>query len=159
MLAPTSINANSGVPETEDNALVFTGRFAGGLRDDIKRRAPFWCSDWTDAFTSENRSQALASVIFLFFACFSPAVTFGMLYNDLTEGQLGIMETILSTYVINQIVLVRFSMRLFLLRLSIFLSLQRHIRHHLFYLFRPASLYPWCDRSRVCLHCRFLEYL
>lgn len=29
--------------------LEFTGRIAGGLRADIKRRAPLFLSDWTDA--------------------------------------------------------------------------------------------------------------
>jgi len=95
MVAPSSLNANAGIEV--DPALVFTGRFLGGIRDDIKRRGPFYISDWTDALTSDNRSQALASVIFLFFACISPALTFGLLYQELTEGQMGIVETLLST--------------------------------------------------------------
>jgi len=95
MLAPTSLNANDGIEV--DPALIFTGRFLGGLRDDVKRRAPFYVSDWTDALKSENRSQSLACVIFLFFACISPALTFGLLYQELTEGQMGIVESLLST--------------------------------------------------------------
>ena len=79
------------------DALVFTGKFAGGLRADLKRRAPWYVSDWVEALTQENRSQALASVIFLFFACLSPAVTFGMLFDEYTEGQLGVVEMILSS--------------------------------------------------------------
>lgn len=79
------------------NPLGFTRKFAGGLIADLKRRAPFYWSDWTEALTQENRSQSLASVIFLFFACLSPAVTFGMLFNEYTEGQLGVVEMILSS--------------------------------------------------------------
>jgi len=79
------------------DALVFTHKFAGGLRADLRRRAPWYLSDWTEAFTGPNRSQALASVIFLFFACLSPAVTFGLLFDQNTEGQLGVVEMILSS--------------------------------------------------------------
>ena len=78
-------------------SLIFTGTFAGGLRADLARRAPWYFSDWIEAFTKENRSQAIASVIFLFFACLSPAVTFGMLFDEYTEGQLGVVEMILSS--------------------------------------------------------------
>lgn len=63
---------------SHEDALIFTKKFAGGLRDDLKRRTPWYLSDWTEAMAGENRSQALASIIFLFFACISPAVTFGM---------------------------------------------------------------------------------
>ena len=83
--------------ERPRETLSFTGRFAGGLRDDIKRRGAWYLSDWTDAFTKENRSQSLASTVFLFFACLTPAVTFGMLFDAATDGQLGIVEMVLST--------------------------------------------------------------
>jgi len=83
--------------KSTDNPLVFTRKFAGGLIADIKRRAPWYLSDWTEAFKEENRSQVVASIIFLFFACLSPAVTFGMLFNEYTEGQLGVVEMILSS--------------------------------------------------------------
>ena len=95
MLAPSSLNANDGIEV--DPALVFTGRFCGGLRDDLKRRAPHYISDWTDALKSENRSQSLACVIFLFFACISPALTFGLLFQELTDGEMGVIESLLST--------------------------------------------------------------
>ncbi|CAE7031977.1 SLC4A1, partial [Symbiodinium sp. KB8] len=41
-------------PKKDYGPLDFTGKLAGGLRLDIRRRAPFYCSDWTDAFTPEN---------------------------------------------------------------------------------------------------------
>jgi len=79
------------------NPLIFTHRFAGGLIDDVKARGPWYLDDWTEAFRADNFNQALASVIFLFFACLSPAVTFGMLFDEYTEGQLGVVETVLSS--------------------------------------------------------------
>lgn len=64
---------------------------------DIKRRAPYYWKDWTDAFLPENRSRVLSSTFFLFFACLAPAITFGTLFSEFTEDQLGPLETILST--------------------------------------------------------------
>eukprot|EP00217_Crustomastix_stigmatica_P005644 CAMPEP_0183791820 /NCGR_PEP_ID=MMETSP0803_2-20130417/2119_1 /TAXON_ID=195967 /ORGANISM="Crustomastix stigmata, Strain CCMP3273" /LENGTH=557 /DNA_ID=CAMNT_0026036153 /DNA_START=149 /DNA_END=1822 /DNA_ORIENTATION=+ len=77
--------------------LDWSHRFAGGLKADIARRWPMYKSDWTDAFKPENRSQVASSTVFLFFACLSPAVTFGMLFEDNTGKQLGVTEMILSS--------------------------------------------------------------
>jgi hypothetical protein len=57
----------------------------------------FYASDWTDALSSENRSKVIASISFLFFACLAPAVTFGLLFSEATDDQLGVVETILSS--------------------------------------------------------------
>ena len=48
---------------------------------DIKRRAPFYLSDFKDAF----HMQTVASVLFMFFACISPIITFGGLLGDATD--------------------------------------------------------------------------
>merc|ERR1719502_547368 len=82
---------------TDVAPLAFTGKFAGGIRADIKRRAPFWIDDWIEPLRAENRSKAMASCVFLFFACLSPAVTFGLLFDQNTEGQLGVVEMVLSS--------------------------------------------------------------
>eukprot|EP00403_Amphidinium_massartii_P026001 CAMPEP_0178401654 /NCGR_PEP_ID=MMETSP0689_2-20121128/16416_1 /TAXON_ID=160604 /ORGANISM="Amphidinium massartii, Strain CS-259" /LENGTH=47 /DNA_ID= /DNA_START= /DNA_END= /DNA_ORIENTATION= len=34
--------------------LEFTGRFCGGLIADVKRRYPYWVSDWVDGFRPQN---------------------------------------------------------------------------------------------------------
>ena len=70
-----------------------TGRFMGGLVQDIKRRMPHYLGDFSDGL----HPKALASVFFLFFACFAPAVAFGGLLGVLTDGQVGAMEMILAT--------------------------------------------------------------
>ena len=77
--------------------LAFSGKFAGGLRADIKRRAPFYLDDWIEPLRPANLGQSMASCIFLFFACLSPAVTFGMLFQDGTDNQLGVIEMLLSS--------------------------------------------------------------
>jgi mannitol/fructose-specific phosphotransferase system IIA component (Ntr-type) len=70
-----------------------TGRFAGGIVADIKRRAPLYVSDFTDGLTSKS----LASVFFLFFACLAPAIAFGGLLEVQTGGAVGVTEMIVAT--------------------------------------------------------------
>ena len=93
---PMNGGASKAIPGDVD-PLAFTCKFAGGLRADLRRRAPWYLSDWVECFSPDSRGQALASCIFLFFACLSPAVTFGMLFDEYTEGQLGVVEMILSS--------------------------------------------------------------
>ena len=59
-------------------SLKLTGKFCGGLRDDWARRGHWvYLSDWSDCFTGENFQKTVAAILFLFFACFAPAVAFG----------------------------------------------------------------------------------
>ena len=51
---------------------------------DVKRRYPKYWSDIKDAFSL----QVLASIIFIFFANITPAVTFGGVLADITDNQL-----------------------------------------------------------------------
>ena len=98
--AAVDVQRRSTSPSTAQGELAplaFSGKFAGGLRADIKRRAPFYWDDWIEPLRAENRGQSLAACIFLFFACLSPAVTFGMLFQDGTGGQLGVVEMLLSS--------------------------------------------------------------
>ncbi|CAE7939037.1 tbc1d23, partial [Symbiodinium sp. KB8] len=72
-------------PKKDYGPLDFTGKLAGGLRLDIRRRAPFYCSDWTDAFTPENFQKSVQVIFFgywpfvavRFIAALAPAITFG----------------------------------------------------------------------------------
>nr|CAH8866900.1 unnamed protein product [Trichobilharzia regenti] len=79
-----------------DPALNRTGRIFGGLIQDIKRRAPHYISDFTDAI----HVQCCASFIFLYFACLTPIITFGGLLAQATGGYLGTIESILSGAVV-----------------------------------------------------------
>ena len=62
--------------------LEWSHKFAGGLRADIRRRAPYYLSDWTDGITKNNIGKTLSSTLFLFFACLAPALTFGLLVGE-----------------------------------------------------------------------------
>jgi mannitol/fructose-specific phosphotransferase system IIA component (Ntr-type) len=70
-----------------------TGKLFGGLLADIKRRAPFYLSDYKDGLSGKS----LASIVFLFFACIAPAVAFGGLLAQLTHGSIGAIEMIVAT--------------------------------------------------------------
>jgi len=54
-----------------------TGRLFGGLINDVRRRFPHYLSDIKDGLNI----QCLATFFFIFFACLSPAITFGGLIS------------------------------------------------------------------------------
>nr|XP_033786042.1 sodium bicarbonate cotransporter 3 isoform X5 [Geotrypetes seraphini] len=67
-----------------------TGRLFGGLVLDIKRKAPFYLSDFKDALSL----QCLASILFLYCACMSPVITFGGLLGEATQGNISAIESL-----------------------------------------------------------------
>ena len=66
--------------QREESGLTRSGRLFGGMINDIKRKKPFYLSDFKDAASV----QTLASFIFIYFACLTPIVTFGGLLGDAT---------------------------------------------------------------------------
>ncbi|XP_044031815.1 anion exchange protein 2b isoform X4 [Siniperca chuatsi] len=78
-----------------DDPLERTGRPFGGLIRDVQRRYPKYLSDFKDALNS----QCMAAVIFIYFAALSPAITFGGLLGEKTDGLIGVSELIVSTAV------------------------------------------------------------
>ncbi|XP_032405581.1 electroneutral sodium bicarbonate exchanger 1 isoform X2 [Xiphophorus hellerii] len=67
-----------------------TGRLFGGLILDIKRKAPFYVSDFKDGINL----QCVASFLFLYCACMSPVITFGGLLGEATEGRISAIESL-----------------------------------------------------------------
>ncbi|XP_023285568.1 sodium-driven chloride bicarbonate exchanger-like isoform X1 [Seriola lalandi dorsalis] len=67
-----------------------TGKVFGGFVFDIKRKAPHYLSDYTDAVSL----QCLASFLFLYCACMSPVITFGGLLGEATEGRVSAIESL-----------------------------------------------------------------
>ncbi|RWS12874.1 sodium bicarbonate cotransporter 3-like protein [Dinothrombium tinctorium] len=78
--------------EREQNGLKRTGRLFGGLINDIKRKAPWYLSDFKDALAL----QSVASIFFLYFACLTPIITFGGLLGQATGKNIATMESLLS---------------------------------------------------------------
>ncbi|XP_039649768.1 anion exchange protein 2-like, partial [Perca fluviatilis] len=70
-----------------------SGRLFGGLISDVTRRYPQYLSDLRDALNP----QCMAAVIFIYFAALSPAITFGGLLGEKTEGLIGVSELIVAT--------------------------------------------------------------
>ncbi|XP_023199339.1 electrogenic sodium bicarbonate cotransporter 1 isoform X1 [Xiphophorus maculatus] len=70
-----------------------TGRFCGGLLLDIRRKAPFFISDFTDALNI----QALSAILFIYLGTVTNAITFGGLLGDATENMQGVLESFLGT--------------------------------------------------------------
>jgi hypothetical protein len=67
--------------------------FGVGLIGDLKRKLPYYKSDFRDGFNLKT----VASVFFLFFACLAPAIAFGGLLGTVTGGAMGTMETVGAT--------------------------------------------------------------
>ncbi|KAG7331042.1 hypothetical protein KOW79_005011 [Hemibagrus wyckioides] len=84
-LAETEEHGGHGGPE-----LQHTGRLFGGFILDIKRKAPHYLSDYTDAISL----QCVASFLFLYCACMSPVITFGGLLGEATEGRISAIESL-----------------------------------------------------------------
>nr|XP_029138509.1 anion exchange protein 2-like [Labrus bergylta] len=76
-----------------DEPLKRSGRLFGGLIKDVTRRYPQYLSDLQDALNP----QCMAAIIFIYFAALSPAITFGGLLGEKTDGLIGVSELIVAT--------------------------------------------------------------
>mmetsp|Transcript_7973 Transcript_7973/g.10463 ORF Transcript_7973/g.10463 Transcript_7973/m.10463 type:complete len:615 (-) Transcript_7973:308-2152(-) len=65
------------------------------FRDDFRNRRKVYASDWTDGF--KNIKKCVPAILFLYFACLAPAVSFGTISSLITHDTLGIVEYMLST--------------------------------------------------------------
>ncbi|XP_076245509.1 na[+]-driven anion exchanger 1 isoform X2 [Calliopsis andreniformis] len=81
--------------QREESGLSRSGRLFGGLMNDVKRKVPFYLSDFKDALAI----QCVASFIFLYFACLSPIITFGGLLGEATGKNMAAMESLVSGFV------------------------------------------------------------
>ncbi|MCC6590208.1 MAG: HCO3- transporter [Bryobacterales bacterium] len=78
---------------TREEVVGRTGFLFGGVAANIRRKARVYGSDFGDALSA----KALASILFMYFACLAPAVAFGGLLSEFTRGELGAMEMLVST--------------------------------------------------------------
>ncbi|XP_064598631.1 electrogenic sodium bicarbonate cotransporter 1-like isoform X2 [Liolophura sinensis] len=75
-----------------DPTLVRSGRLFGGMINDIKRKAPWYLSDYKDSL----HVQCFASFIYLYLATLTPNVTFGGVLGTETNNYMAAMECILA---------------------------------------------------------------
>jgi hypothetical protein len=64
-----------------DPGLQRTGKLCGGLIGDLKRKLPWYLSDFKDALNF----QCIPAIAFLYFACLTPIITFGGLLGYATD--------------------------------------------------------------------------
>uniref|UniRef100_A0A5F8GUD2 Solute carrier family 4 member 5 n=1 Tax=Monodelphis domestica TaxID=13616 RepID=A0A5F8GUD2_MONDO len=62
--------------------LVWTGRFFRELRLDIKRKLPWFASDFYEGF----HIQSISAILFIYLGCITNAITFGGLLGDATDN-------------------------------------------------------------------------
>ncbi|XP_062874135.1 electrogenic sodium bicarbonate cotransporter 4 isoform X2 [Trichomycterus rosablanca] len=81
------------MPHELGEELAYTGRFCGGLFLDIKRKLPWYPSDFYEGF----HIQSISAVLFIYLGCITNAITFGGLLGDATDNYQGVMESFLGT--------------------------------------------------------------
>nr|XP_046232079.1 electrogenic sodium bicarbonate cotransporter 1-like [Scatophagus argus]XP_046232081.1 electrogenic sodium bicarbonate cotransporter 1-like [Scatophagus argus] len=70
-----------------------TRKFCGGLILDVKRKLPFFASDFYDAL----HIQSLSTILFIYLGTVTNAITFGGLLGDATENMQGVLESFVGT--------------------------------------------------------------
>uniref|UniRef100_A0A8C2TMC6 Anion exchange protein n=1 Tax=Coturnix japonica TaxID=93934 RepID=A0A8C2TMC6_COTJA len=70
-----------------------TGRLFGGLIRDIRRKARWYRSDFSDAM----HIQCLSAVLYIYLATITNAITFGGMLGDATANMQGVLESFLGT--------------------------------------------------------------
>lgn len=76
----------------EAAGLTRTGRIFGGFINDLKRKGPFYLSDFIDGISM----QSVATFFFLYFACLTPIITFGGLLGEATGNNIASMESLVA---------------------------------------------------------------
>ena len=67
-------------------------KFCGGIVEDIKRRSVVYASDWTDGLRT---MKTITATLYMYFGCLGPAIAFGGLAYEETNGKIGAMEFLL----------------------------------------------------------------
>lgn len=78
--------------EAEEKPRPVLGKAFTGIVSNVKKRMPYYKSDWLDGLNQKS----LSAILFLFFTCLAPVVAFGGLTNIITDGTIGVIEFILS---------------------------------------------------------------
>ncbi|XP_030683999.1 anion exchange protein 4 isoform X4 [Nomascus leucogenys] len=82
-------------PHAPSPELQRTGRLFGGLIQDVRRKVPWYPSDFFDAL----HLQCFSAVLYIYLATVTNAITFGGLLGDATDGAQGVLESFLGTAV------------------------------------------------------------
>ncbi|XP_034458477.1 electrogenic sodium bicarbonate cotransporter 1-like isoform X1 [Hippoglossus hippoglossus] len=91
--APHDAGHGGGGGHQVGEELQRTRKFCGGLVLDIKRKIPFFASDFYDAI----HIQSLSAILFIYLGTVTNAITFGGLLGDATDNMQGVLESFLGT--------------------------------------------------------------
>ncbi|GAB0196224.1 anion exchange protein 4 [Grus japonensis] len=91
-MAAAGARAGLGNPCSREE-LERTGRLFGGLLQDIRRKAPWYGSDFSDAL----HPQCLSAVLYIYLVTVTNAITFGGMLGDATANMQGVLESFLGT--------------------------------------------------------------
>ncbi|XP_057674128.1 electrogenic sodium bicarbonate cotransporter 1-like [Corythoichthys intestinalis] len=91
--APHDAGQGGGGGHQVGEELQCTRRFCGGLVLDVKRKLPFYASDFYDAL----HIQSLSTILFIYLGTVTNAITFGGLLGDATNNMQGVLESFLGT--------------------------------------------------------------
>ena len=90
-----TVRQSEPVDASREDPFIYTGKFCGGIVNDVKRRWPHYGSDFRDGLNSKT----VSSILFLFFACLAPVVTFGGVMAIATDNHIGAIEMIVASSV------------------------------------------------------------
>ncbi|PNY33802.1 HCO3- transporter [Rhodopirellula baltica] len=90
-----TVLAKPAKPREVSEGLRSSPKPLAGVKADVLRRLRHYKSDFVDGM----RAKSIASIVFMYFACVAPAVTFGGLMGSETDGVLGAGPMLLSTAV------------------------------------------------------------
>ncbi|XP_076110723.1 sodium bicarbonate cotransporter 3-like isoform X4 [Mytilus galloprovincialis] len=80
-----------------DDTLVRTGRFFGGLINDVKRKIPFYTSD----FKNGVHIQSIGTIFYLYLATLTLNITCGYLMGIMTDNYMATTECLLAAAFVN----------------------------------------------------------
>ncbi|XP_075065854.1 electrogenic sodium bicarbonate cotransporter 1-like isoform X2 [Mixophyes fleayi] len=73
--------------------LLKSNKCFGGLVKDVRRKAPWYWSDFYDALNI----QCFSTILFIYLATATNAITFGGMLGDATDNMLGVLENFIGT--------------------------------------------------------------
>ncbi|XP_059090863.1 electroneutral sodium bicarbonate exchanger 1-like isoform X1 [Tigriopus californicus] len=82
--------------DQKEAGLVYTTTLFKGLCNDVRRKIPFYLSDFRDGFNAKTA----ASVVFMFFAVLAPSIILGGILGESTNNRIGVIETLLGNAIV-----------------------------------------------------------
>ncbi|XP_069778831.1 solute carrier family 4 member 11 [Narcine bancroftii] len=94
----TSIHGDSKEKQDKRSQVHKYPRLGKGMMEDLRRRLPFYLSDFTDGIFGSNKSirKYITTILFLYCICLLPTIAFGSLNDENTRGSIDVQKTILA---------------------------------------------------------------